>query len=169
MVPRLGWPAVWGIGGVVALLAKAIVRLVPLVLELLQMSLTIVPLVILAVWIGGMAYAEGYRGFHRQFSPRVVARALHLSAHPRPLHVALAPLYCMGLIHATRRRLITSWAVTLGVVVLVVGVRYLPQPWRGIVDAGVIAGLAIGTASIVYFTLRAIRGEPLPVAPDVPA
>jgi hypothetical protein len=116
-----------------------------------------------------MADSEGYRAFHQNFSPRVVVRAQYLSAHPRPLFVALAPLYCMGLLHATRRRLITSWALTIGIVAIVLLVRGLPRPWRGIVDAGVVAGLTCGVLSIVYFTVRGLRGAPMPVASDVPA
>ena len=120
------------------------------------------------MWVAFNAYSEGYRGFHRNFSPRVIARAQHLHAHPRALHVALAPLYCMGLVHATRRRLITSWSLTLGIVAIVVAVRQLAQPWRGIVDAGVVVGLAIGVLSILFYVGRASAGIAMPVSADVP-
>jgi threonine/homoserine efflux transporter RhtA len=111
-----------------------------------------------------MVYSEGYRAFHKAFSPRVVSRAQYLAAHPRPLHVAFAPLYCMGLFHATKKRLIVSWSVTLGVVGIVLLVRELDQPWRGIVDGGVILGLSAGTLSILYYAI----GQDPPVPPDVP-
>lgn len=167
---RVGLIALWGIGGVVAILGKAIARLVPYALDLVDYALSPLQIAILVAWIAMMAFAEGWRGFHRQFSPRVVARALHLEAARRPRWVvALAPLYCMGLVHATRRRLVISWILTLGIVVLVLGVRHLAQPWRGIVDAGVVVGLGIGTLSIAYFTLRAARGHSMPIAPEVPA
>ncbi len=166
---HLGLIAFWGIAGVVAILVKAVVRLLPLVLELAEYVLAPVELAALVGWIAVMAVAEGWRGFHRQFSPRVVARALHLEAVRRPRWVvALAPLYCMGLVHATRRRLWTSWILTLGIVALVIGVRQLSQPWRGIVDAGVVVGLAIGTLSILYYVVRVARGHAMPVPPDVP-
>jgi hypothetical protein len=168
MAPRLGLAAAWGIAGVVALLGKAISRLLPLALDLIEFALSPVELVLLVGWVAMMAVAEGYRGFHKQFAPRVVARAVHLQANPRPLLVVLAPIYCMGLIHATRRRKITSWGITLGVIGLVIGVRHLTQPWRGIVDAGVVVGLGIGVWSILYFVVRAARGHVLPVSPDVP-
>lgn len=158
----------WGILGVVALLGEAIVRLLPLALDLLGRSMSVIEVTVLVAWVLAMTIAEGYRGFHLQFSPRVVARAMYLEAHPRPLHVVLAPLYCMGLVHATRRRLITSWLLTIGIVAIVLLVRRLPQPWRGIVDAGVIAGLSCGLLSIVYFTVRGLRGAAMPVAADVP-
>lgn len=158
----------WGILGVVALLGEAIVRLLPLAVDLLGRSLSAIELAVLVAWVLAMTLAEGYRGFHLQFSPRVVARALHLEAHKRPLHVVLAPLYCMGLVHATRRRLITSWLLTIGIVAIVLLVRRLPQPWRGIIDAGVVAGLSCGVLSILYFTVRGLCEAPMPVAADVP-
>ena len=33
--------------------------------------------------------------------------------------------------------------------------RQLPQPWRGIVDAGVVVGLGLGIISILYFMISA--------------
>lgn len=161
--------AVWGIAGVLLLLGDAVYGLAPHALELADRSLSIVELVALVGWIVTAAYVEGYRGFQRQFSPRVVARALHLAQNPRVLHVVLAPLYCMGHFHATRKRLITSWILTAAIVGFVVVVRDLPSPWRGIVDAGVVVGLSWGILSIVAFTVRALRGLAMPVAPDVPA
>ena len=107
-------------------------------------------------------------GFQRAFSPRVVARARWLRRHPRPLPALLAPLFCMGLFHATPKRLRVSWGITLMVVGLIAGVRHLPAPWRGLVDAGVVVGLSWGTAAILGWGLVALTGGALPVAPDVP-
>jgi uncharacterized membrane protein YedE/YeeE len=165
---RLGWPAVWGIAGVVIVLAQAIFKLFPLALELVDHELTPLQLGVLGGWLVMSAYSEGYRGFHKQFAPRVVARARHLSAHPRPLHVALAPAYCMGLLHATRKRLVVSWILTLAIVAVVIVVRKLAQPWRGIIDAGVVVGLTLGLASICYYVARALGGGAMPVTADVP-
>ena len=55
-----------------------------------------------------------------------------------------------------------------GIVTLVLLVRLAPQPWRGIIDAGVVLGLGIGSASILYFVVRALRDGP-PAPPDLPA
>jgi hypothetical protein len=167
-VNRVALIAAWGIGGVIAILAKAITRLTPLVLELGELALAPLELVALVFWIVWMAYAEGYKGFHKQFSPRVVARAVHLGRHARAWLVVLAPVYCIGLVHATRKRLVVSWVLTLAIVALVIGVRQLPQPWRGIIDAGVVLGLALGITSIAYFAVRSARGHAMPVPPDVP-
>lgn len=165
---RAGLIAAWGIAGVIAILAKAIARLAPLAFQLVELELAAIELVALLVWIAWMAYAEGYKGFHKQFSPRVVARAVYLGHHPRAWLVALAPLFCMGLVHATRKRLVVSWILTLAIIALVIGVRQLAQPWRGIIDAGVVLGLALGITSIAYYAVRSARGHAMPVPPDVP-
>jgi len=98
-----------------------------------------------------MAYAEGYKGFHLGFAPRVVVRARYLAENPRPLHVMLAPLFCMGYIYATRKRQILSIALTIMIICFVLIARSMPQPWRGILDAGVVVGLSLGVMSIAYF------------------
>ena len=61
-------PALWGIGGVVVLLASAIYRLTPYALELARLPLGTVELAALIAWIVLNAYSEGYRAFHRMFS-----------------------------------------------------------------------------------------------------
>ncbi|HSD88469.1 MAG TPA: hypothetical protein VLB44_13170 [Kofleriaceae bacterium] len=165
MQARLGAVGLWGVFGVVVILAQAIYRLAPMALALRDQTLTAVQWGVLVLWVAFMGYSEGYRAFHKNFSPRVVARARHLAATPRPLFVALAPLYCMGFFHATRRRKIVSWSVTLGVIGLVILVRQLAQPWRGIIDAGVVLGLAMGVVSIVHHAM----GRAISVPPDVPA
>jgi hypothetical protein len=70
--------------------------------------------------------------------------------------VLLGPMFCMALFHARRRNLIVAWTLLGGIILLVTLVRMLPQPWRGIVDAGVVVGLVWGTLSILVFFARAI-------------
>jgi len=143
----------WGIGGVILLLSFAIYRLAPLALELENSPMSAFHWFALCFSVMYMAYAEGYRGFHRAFAPRVVVRARYLAANPRPLHVLLAPLFCMGYIYATRKRQILSFSLTAMIICFVLIARSLPQPWRGIVDAGVVVGLCLGIASIAYFLI----------------
>ena len=159
---------IWGIAGVVAFLATAVVRLIPIALEALRMELALIEWLALAGSVASLGYYEGYRAFQKGFSPRTVARGFSIAANPRPLHVLLAPLHCMQLFHATRKRVIVSWAVLLGVTGLVVVVRMLDQPWRGIVDAGVVVGLSWGTISMLVYWARALAGKPMPVPPDLP-
>ncbi len=162
--------AVWGLTGTSALLARAIWRLTPAAWEagtrhqpgVLGWSLA-------ALWLLFMGYSEGYRGFQKGFAPRVALRAAHLAQRPRPLHVLLAPLFCMGLIHASRRRLVTSWSLTAMIVLLVLAVRHLTQPWRGLVDAGVVLGLAWGLVAVLVFGVRALRGQLPAGSADLPA
>ncbi len=155
---------VWGVGGVLALLSQAIVKLTPIALEPLGSSLAWPAILAYAFSVVFMAYSEGWRGFHRKFSPRVVARAAWLADNPRPLWLALAPAFCTGLIGASRKRMIVAWVLPMAIVVLVLVVRMFPQPWRGAVDAGVVVGLTIGCASIFYHGIRTLRG----MRPDTP-
>lgn len=160
--------AAWGVLGVVALLGQALVRLGPRAVEALRMPLDALQWAVLVAWVAFMAHAEGWRGFHQRFSPRVVARAATLLRPTRAWHGVVAPLYCMSLVHASRRGLIVAWCVSLGIVGLVSVVSTMSQPWRGIVDAGVVAGLGIGTASIVWHAVRAVAGTPPPMDADLP-
>lgn len=161
---------IWGVGGIVLLLTFAIVRLGGVALAAGEYPLAVWQLGLALGWLLYMVWAEGYKGFHLAFAPRVVVRAEYLSRHPRPWHVVLAPLYCMGYIHATTRRRLLSMALTSMILCFVFLVRMLPQPWRGLVDAGVVAGLMVGVASILYYLVQLKRSgaASLPVSPDVP-
>jgi hypothetical protein len=159
----------WGIGGIVLLLVYAVVRLGPMALELTTFELQSTQWIALVGSVLYMAYAEGYKGFHLAFAPRVVARANYLSMNPRPLHVILAPIFCMGYIFATRRRKILSFGLSAMILSFVLIVRLLPQPWRGIVDAGVVTGLMLGIVSIVYYLVQFIWHPERPqVDADIP-
>jgi hypothetical protein len=158
----------WGVLGVIALLGQALWRLSPLAWDAMVSGMTSWQWFVLAVWVGFNAHAEGIRGFHRRFSPRVVARAAWLCAHPTPVRVVFAPFFCMSLFGASRRGMLVARILVLAIVALVLIVRRLDQPWRGIIDAGVVVGLAMGTASIVWFAVRALRGVVPPMAPDLP-
>ena len=159
----------WGIGGVLLMLLFAVYRLTPMAMELSALSLTSLHWFALLFSVVYMAYAEGYKGFHKSFAPRVVVRARYLKKHASPGKAVLAPLFCMGFIYATRKRMILSLSLTLMIICFVVIVRMLPQPWRGIVDAGVVTGLMFGVTSILYYLIQSfVRPELLTISPDVP-
>ncbi len=170
-LPVLGrLAAVWGVAGVGALLTQAILRLTPMAVEAFDAhQLSGVQWAFLAGWLLFMGYFEGFKGFQRAFSPRVVVRAAHLSRRPDPLHVLLAPMFCIGLVHASRRRLISSWSLLAMVVGLVLIVHELPQPWRGLVDVGVVTGLLWGLIALGVYSVQALAGRPPRVSPDLPA
>ncbi len=159
----------WGIGGYLLLLSQAIYRLTPLAWEPVSAGL-------LHGWhwpaligyIVFMAYSEGYKGFFKQVGPRVAARGFHLTSESSWLRRLLAPLFCMSLFGATRKRLIVSWCLYTGIVIIVLAVRKLHQPYRGMIDAGVVVGLAMGVVAVVLYTAVGLRGDTLPVSADIP-
>ncbi len=154
--------------GVLILLSSAVFRLAPLAVSAFLYHLYWYHWVSLALIILFMSYAEGYRGFQQRFSPRVAARARYLKEHPKVLHVLLAPFFCMGYFHATKRRRIISISLTVGIIVLVLLVRLLPQPWRGIIDAGVVLGLIWGIISLLIFCVNAFASRHFNYSPEVP-
>lgn len=161
--------AVWGVLGFGAIVLRALWSLTPVALAPIRSgTMTALHWTLYVLWLVFMVYSEGYKGFQRKVAPRVAARAMYAARNPRPLIVVLAPLFCMGLFHATRKRLIVSWCALIGIVTLIVLVRQLDQPWRGIVDGGVVAGLGWGLVAMLWFLVRALRGHPMPVPADVP-
>ena len=160
--------AIWGVTGVVWLLVFAIIRLSQTTYEALAFEMSWMHYLVLFGNSLFMAHAEGYKGFQRSYSPRVVARARYLLTNPTATRVLLAPLFCMGFFYTTRRRLIASWALFVAIVLLILMFRMLPQPWRGILDAGVVVGLSWGVVSILVFSGKTILGYPLQFSPETP-
>ena len=159
--------AIWSILGVSLIIGTAIMRVLPHVFDAFNLGLSPLEWIVLVVWSAFMIVAEGYRGFQKLFSPRVAARTWHLVNHGRPVDLILAPLYSAGYFHATRSRMITNWSLTAGIVLLVAIVRYLPQPWRGIIDSGVVLGLFYGLIWVYIFTIRTFRSRSYIVDPEI--
>ena len=160
----------WAVLGVVLMLLQAIIKLGIVAAAPFVSGSGLTPLesAVCAAWVLVNVYAEGYRGFQKAFVPRTVARAFHLATEPRPLFVLLAPLYAMALFQARPKRLAISWALVAFIVLAVVFIRRLPVPWRSIVDAGVVAGLAWGTVSLLATFVRALRGDIASYPLDLP-
>jgi len=112
------------------------------------------------------AYVEGYKGFHLKFSPLVVKRSFTLVIGTQqgnnPINYLLAPLFSMGLFSATRKRMIVSWSISIGVAIIVALVKKLSPVPRCILDAGVVVGLSVGSISILYHYLRSMITGTLP-------
>ena len=149
----------YAICGVLALLTTAIVRLTPYAVEAVSSDLTSFQALTMVCFTLAMAWSEGYRGFQKRYSPRVVARSLRLGNERPNRWTFFAPIVAMGLFRARRRVLITSWALTTMIITFIALLRITPQPWRGIVDMGVVVGLVWGTTSIVVFWIQALRGD----------
>jgi hypothetical protein len=166
----------WAVLGVSALLTQALVRLSAITWEALSSGdMTPFQYGVCAVWSLMNAYMEGYRGFQKKFVPRVLARAHHLAENPDTLTTLLAPLYAMAYFRATLRAKIAAWGVTCLVIVAITLVRALAQPWRGIIDAGVVVGLGWGLFALLIgvaarLSGRVPSGDPeLPDGPGEPA
>jgi len=153
---------VWGVGGVLALFGRALLRLAPMAWQPIEDgSLTAIQIGVYAAWVVFNAYGEGYRAFQKSFSPRVVARAHHLARSPQPLlHAVLAPAYCLSLFHANRRGLTLAWTMLVVIIGLIALLRITPQPWRGIIDGGVVVALAWGALVIVVLSVRTLVSGP---------
>lgn len=155
----LGWT--WAMAGIFTILLLPIYRLSLVTLKAFDSPVLWWYWIPTLMWLVFMIYAEGWRGFHRAWAPRTAKRANYLLYHPTVLRVLLAPLYCMCFFDASRKRKLVAWILTSFIVLLVIVVGYMPQPWRGLIDLGVVAGLCVGTASLVYHTFRATGREPV--------
>jgi len=159
--------AIWGAAGALMLLGYAIWRLSYIALDTLHYELSTLQWTVLIANMLFMAYSEGYKGFQRAYSPRVAARCLHISHHPKSLHVLLAPLFVMGYFHTTRKRLLVTYSMTTMIIGFIILMPHINQPWRGIIDAGVVVGLAWGVASLFYFLTRAFSSSSFTHSPEI--
>lgn len=158
----------WGLAGILFLLGGAIYRLAPYALDALTYPLTTLQWTVLIGNILFMAWSEGYKGFQLSFSPRVAARLRWLYDHPCPLLVISAPLFSLGLIHAPPKRRVIFFALTTMIIILIVLIRLLEQPWRGVLDAGVVIGLIWGTTSLLWFVVLAFTRKDFNYSPELP-
>ena len=160
--------ALWGLGGIAFMLVYAIYRLYPQMLEALSLPLDWYHWLAMIVSVLFMAYSEGYKGFQKGFSPRVAARARYMQSNPRVHQVLLSPFFCAGYFDSTRRRKISIFVLTLGIIVLIILVRQLSQPWRGILDAGVVVGLSWGLLSMFYYGFLALTAPVFDYSAEMP-
>ena len=134
----------WGIIGFYSLVIFAMIRLSVYTVEAFAQPFTLVQWLVLVVSLIFMAYSEGYKGFQKSYSPRFAARVHYLSSQANGLQLILAPLFCMGFFNAPKRRIISSVLLSSMIVTFVLLFKLVPQPWRGILDAGVVLGLIWG-------------------------
>jgi hypothetical protein len=159
----------WGIAGIAAVLVYAALTLGGHAARAMAAGLGPVEWLLMLANAIFMAWAEGYRGFQQRFSPRVAARALDLYDYPTLPRLLLAPLFCAGYFGATARLRRTIWIGTALIVLAVLVFSRLPQPWRGILDAGVMVGLLWGTTSLLAAAWTTFRLRRPGVPAEVPA
>ena len=159
--------ACWATIGLSALLLYAIVRLSMVVADGAVGSWDWRHWAVAAGNAAFMAWSEGYRGFQLRFSPRSAARVKWLVHHASGVSTVLAPLFAMGYFNATRRRMVGVYGLTAFVVGAIIVVHSLPQPWRAVLDIGVIIGLAWGVASFIWSLKRTFATAGFPVSPEL--
>lgn len=143
------------------LLAEASYRLGERALQTVQEGLSPADWALMLLSVVLFGYGEGYRALHRRFFPHVIARASELARRDsRGLRDFLsAPLYVVSLVQADKRALLRAWTGVALIVCAVFIVRALPEPYRGIIDAGVAVALAIGLGSLIFGYLAAVRSK----------
>ena len=160
--------ALWGILGISLSLTKSFYRLVPKITEAFNMPFSPIHWIAFIGFTFFMLYFEGYKGFQLKYSPRTAARVKYLRDHPNLLRDIFAPIFCMGYFHATRKTKIKAYAVTFIVILMIIGISHIPQPWRGIMDVGVILGLSWGIVAFWIFSYQALTRQSFPHSPQTP-
>lgn len=161
---------IWGISGVTALIGTAILRLYEKA-ELAftdQYELTTIHWIIMIGFSIFMLIAEGYRGFQKKFSPRTAARTLYLFENTTPKRLLLAPFFCMGYFDATKKTRIIATCLTAGIVCLILLMRLVPMPMRGVLDVGVVLGLSYGLLSYFCFLVKVFTNKNHGHSPEMP-
>lgn len=160
---------IWGVAGAVTLLSFAISRMAGHALEAFSghYELGIWHYLVGGIWLFFMAYSEGYKGFQKGYSPRVASRALYLRDKCTWLRLILAPLFCLGFIHSTKRRKITIFVLLIVISLIVMLFHKIPQPWRGVLDLGVVVGLGWGLIATLVFLVKFWTAEKIAFDPEV--
>lgn len=160
----------WGVIGCMLLISSGVYRVVPHAIEPIwpEYTLTAWELVLYVGFIVFQAYTEGYRGFQKGVVPRILARAQWLTDHPERVHPLLAPLFVTGLFGMAKRALIVRYVFIFIIIGVIVAMKFVPQPWRGIVDGGVVIGLAWGVAAMGVGLIQMFRGSVPDADPQIP-
>lgn len=163
------WRTIWGVGGAMALLSWGVARVWPHAWEpVLDGSLTAFHWALYAFMIVFNAWTEGYKTFQKSITPRVLARAQYVTDHPERVSALAIPFFVAGFFGMQRRALIVRYIVLAVIVAIIVGMRFVPQPWRGIVDAGVVVGLGWGVIAMGVGLVRMLMGWKPDSDPQLP-
>ena len=138
--------------GVAAIFVEAIVQLGRRGVATMRAGLDPWEWVALVALSIAFLYGEGEQALARRWVPAVIARARAIDPATRFLHRALAPLYAMSLIGAPARVLVRAWTGVALIVMAVLIVRAMAEPWRGIVDFAVALALLRGLTAILWQT-----------------
>ena len=142
---------VWSVAAVALALAEGVFRLGARAARTIAEGLDGPQWLALAASVAALCYFEGHRALQLRFVPSVLRRA-EVAGHMCRgcFGVLAAPLFALSLIGTDRQTGARAWLGVASIVLAVLGVRELPAPWRGIVDAGVAAALAWGLVALVH-------------------
>jgi hypothetical protein len=149
--------AAWAIGAIALSLVEAIWRLGARASATLQAGLEPHEWATLIVVVALFLYGEGVRALQRRFVPHVVNRTLVVARGGGAVASVLAPLFAMSLVHDAPRAMARAWVGVALIVVAVLAVREMPEPWRGVIDAGVASALSWGLGALLLQSARALR------------
>ena len=158
---------IWGFLGFIFLLIYALVRLSVIAIDSFSYDYNIYHWVALIANCLFMAYSEGYKGFQKSFSPRLAARLKYLYREGNPFELILAPLFCMSFFNAPKKRIFISISLTILIIGFIIFFHKLPQPWRGILDVGVLIGLSWGIVVSCYFLILEFKSKDFLIDPEI--
>ena len=147
---------IWGFVGVSLILLHGITCVYPYVVTLDFSKMFWYHYLSLIISIIFLGYAEGYKGFQLSFSPRVAQRLKLVFKNPSFVNVALSPLFCMGFFGISKKRMKITYILTITIIFLIIIIERISEPWRGIIDTGVLVGLSWGLLSFWFFCLKPI-------------
>jgi hypothetical protein len=150
----------WGLFGVVALFAYAVLRLGTRGIATVAAGLAGWEWLVLALLTVAFVYIEGVRALQRRWVPWVAGRLQSLRTERCAWYLALAPLYAMALIGAPPRLLAAAWAGAAAIAVAVAAVSRFPDPWRGMVDVAVASALFWATLVLIATGASGLRRPP---------
>lgn len=147
----------WAISGFTTILGYAIFRLFGHFLISWQMEYQWYHWFILILNIAFMAYSEGYKGFQKSYSLKFAKRLQELEQKPSFINKLLAPFFCMNYFSAEKKNLITAYILTIAIILLIIIFNHIPQPWRGILDIGVVVGLSWGILATLMISINRLN------------
>ena len=147
---------IWGFVGVSLILLHGITCVYPYVVTLDFSKMFWYHYLSLIISIIFLGYAEGYKGFQLSFSPRVAQRLKLVFKNPSFVNVVLSPLFCMGFFGISKKRMKITYILTITIIFLIIIIERISEPWRGIIDTGVLVGLCWGLLSFWFFCLKPI-------------
>ena len=148
--------SIWGFVGVSLILLHGITCVYPYVVTLDFSKMFWYHYLSLIISIIFLGYAEGYKGFQLSFSPRVAQRLKLVFKNPSFVNVVLSPLFCMGFFGISKKRMKITYILTITIIFLIIIIERISEPWRGIIDTGVLVGLSWGLLSFWFFCLKPI-------------